>query len=47
MDSGLPEGQLASQPLLVPNDYRNIKVTDGMTIMIDLEELKAIMRKSD
>ena len=47
MQAGLPEGQLASQPLLVPHDYRNIKVTDGMTIMIDLEELKAIMRKSD
>lgn len=40
MESGLPSGQLASQSLLVPHDYRNIKVTDGMTITIDLEELK-------
>lgn len=29
-----------TQPLLVPHDYRNIKVADGMTITIDIEELK-------
>lgn len=40
MSAGLPAGKLASQPLLIPHDYRNIKVTDGMTITIDLEELK-------
>ena len=40
MQAGLPAGQLASQPLLVPHDYRNIKVANGMTITIDLEELK-------
>ena len=29
-----------AQPLLVPHDYRNVKVADGMTITIDLEDLK-------
>lgn len=29
-----------TQPLLVPHDYRNIKVAEDMTVTIDLEELK-------
>lgn len=28
------------QPILVPHDYRDVKIADGMTITIDLEELK-------
>ncbi len=40
MEAGIPAGQLASQPLLIPHDYRNIKVTEEMTVTIDLEELK-------
>lgn len=40
MEAGFPAGQCASQPLLIPHDYRNIKVADGMTITIDLEDLK-------
>lgn len=38
--AGFPAGQIASQPLLIPRDYRNIKVAEGMTITIDLEDLK-------
>lgn len=40
MSAGLPAGQLASQPFEIPHDYRNIKVAEGMTITIDLEESK-------
>lgn len=40
MSAGLPAGQLASQPLLISHDYRNIKVAEGMTITIDIEKLK-------
>ena len=29
-----------AQPLLVPHDYRNVKVAEGMAITIDLEDLK-------
>lgn len=40
MSATMTLAQDLSQPLLVPHDYRNIKVSDGMTITIDLEELK-------
>lgn len=40
MSAAMPLTQDLAQPLLVPHDYRNIKVADGMTITIDLEELK-------
>lgn len=40
MSATMPLTQDLTQPLLVPHDYRNIKVADGMTITIDLEELK-------
>lgn len=38
--AGFPAGQIATQSLLVPHDYRNIKVADETTITIDLEKLK-------
>lgn len=40
MEAGFPAGKCASQPLLVPHDYRNIKAAEGMTITINLECLK-------
>lgn len=40
MSAAMPLAQEAAQPLLVPHDYRNIKVAEGMTITIDIEELK-------
>lgn len=40
MSAALPLAQEAAQPLLVPHDYRNIKVAEGMTITIDLKDLK-------
>lgn len=40
MSAAMPLAQEAAQPLLIPHDYRNVKVAEGMTITIDLEELK-------
>lgn len=40
MSAAMPLAQDLAQPLLIPHDYRNIKVSDGMTITIDIEELK-------
>lgn len=40
MAAALPAAQEASQPVLVPHDYRNVKVAEGTTITIDLEDLK-------
>lgn len=40
ISAGIPVGQLVSQPLLKPHDYRNIKVVEGTTITSDLEDLK-------
>lgn len=40
MPAAMPLAQDLAQPLLAPHDYRNIKVADGMTITIDIEELK-------
>lgn len=40
MSAAIPLAQDLTQPLLIPHDYRNIKVAEGMTITIDLEELK-------
>lgn len=40
MSAAMPLAQEAAQPLLIPHDYRNVKVADGMTITIDLEESK-------
>lgn len=33
------------EPILVPHDYRDIKVAEGMTITIDVEELKKQMKR--
>ncbi len=40
MSAAMPLAQEMAQPMLVPHDYRNVKVADGMTITIDLEDLK-------
>lgn len=40
IEAGIPLSQELAQPLVIPHDYRNVKVSDGMTITIDLEELK-------
>lgn len=40
MSASAPLAQEMAQPMLVPHDYRNVKVADGMTITIDLEDLK-------
>lgn len=40
MSAAMPLAQEAAQPLLIPHDYRNVKVAEGMTITIDLEDLK-------
>lgn len=40
MSASVPLTHDLTQPLLVPHDYRNIKVSDGMTITIDIEKLK-------
>lgn len=40
MSVAIPLTHDLAQPLLVPHDYRNVKIADGMTIMIDIEELK-------
>lgn len=40
MSAAMPLAQEAAQPLLVPHDYRNIKAAEGITITIDIEELK-------
>lgn len=40
MSAAMPLVQDLAQPLLVPHDYRNIKVAEEMTITIDVEDLK-------
>lgn len=40
MSATMPLSQEMAQPILVPHDYRNVKVADGMTITIGLEDLK-------
>ena len=32
-------------PMAVKHDYRNVKVSEGMTVTIDLEELKEQMKQ--
>lgn len=46
MSAAMPLKQDFAQPLLVLHDYRNIKIADGMTITIDLEELKKQLTES-
>lgn len=38
--AALPAAMEASQLLLVPHDYRDVKIDVNTTITIDLEELK-------
>lgn len=38
--AGMPAAMEAPQPLLVPHDYRNIKVAENTTVTIDVEKLK-------
>lgn len=40
MPEAMPLTQDLAQPLFAPHDCRNIKVADGMTITIDIGELK-------
>lgn len=35
-----PSSSELMQPILIPHDYRNIKVAETTTITIDVEELK-------
>lgn len=46
MSATMPLTHDLAQPLLTPHDYRNIKVAEGMTITIDLEELKKQLTES-
>lgn len=43
--AAVPSGAEMVQPMAVKHDYRNIKVSEGVTITIDVEELKEQMRK--
>lgn len=45
MDVGSQADQSVSQEVLVKHDYRDIKLTESMTITIDLEELKKTLAK--
>lgn len=38
--AAMPAGADVMQPLLVPHDYRDVKIDENTTITIDLEELK-------
>lgn len=40
MKVGLPVAHEITQSLLIPHDYREVKIAEGMTVTIDLEELK-------
>ena len=33
------------QPILIPHDYRDVKIAEGMTVTIDLEELKTQLER--
>ena len=43
--AAVPSGAEMVQPMAVKHDYRNIKVSEGVTITIDVEELKERMRE--
>lgn len=40
----MPSVSEMAAPMAVKHDYRNVKVSDGMTVAIDLEELKRQMK---
>lgn len=46
MSAAMPLVQEAAQPLLISHDYRNIKVSEGITVTIDVEEIKRQLEKS-
>lgn len=41
----VPSGSEMIQPMAVKHDYRDIKISEGVTITIDVEEFKEQMRK--
>lgn len=41
----MPSVSELMQPMLIPHDYRNIKVAENTTITIDVEEIKRQMQK--
>lgn len=41
----MPSGAELMQPMLIPHDFRDIKVAENTTITIDVEELKRQMQK--
>lgn len=41
----VPSGAEMLRPMAVKHDYRDIKISEGVTITIDAEELKEQMRK--
>lgn len=43
--AAVPSGAEMVQPMAVKHDYRNIKISEGVTITIDVEELKEQMQK--
>lgn len=43
--STVPSGAEMIQPMAVKHDYRDIKISEGVTITIDIEELKERMRE--
>lgn len=38
--------ECASMPVLIPHDYRDIKVAENITVTIDIEEMKRKLNKS-
>ena len=43
--AAVPSGAEMVQPMAVKHDYRDVKISEGVTITIDVEELKEQMRK--
>lgn len=41
----VPSGAEMLRPMAVKHDYRDIKISEGVTITIDVEELKEQMQK--
>lgn len=43
--ASMPSVSEMAAPMSVKHDYRNVNVSEGMTVTIDLEELKRQMKK--
>ena len=43
--ASMPSVSEMAAPMSVKHDYRNVKVSEGMTVTIDLEELKRQMKQ--